>query len=108
MPRAPRLCAGCGELTSSRWCADCEPVRPPSPSSLAARDRAELLRRKEAVAQHQRRFGDWCPGWERPGHPSSDLTAAHSVAVATGGKHSRLTVLCRSCNSRQGVTPTEG
>jgi hypothetical protein len=47
-----------------------------------------------------------CPGYERPEHESRDLTAAHSVAVARGGRDSRLSVLCRSCNSRQALNPS--
>jgi len=80
--------------------------RPLSPSSIAARDPKERFRRAAAVKAHRAYHGDWCPGWEREPHASSDLTAAHALAVANGGTESRLTVLCRSCNARQSTTPT--
>lgn len=65
---------------------------------------AEQQRRARAVAQHRARHGDWCPGYEVPAHTSADLTADHVVSVAsTGGMggSGRLSVLCRSCNSRK-------
>lgn len=66
------------------------------------RDRA---RRASAVAQHRAQHGDWCPGYERPPHPSSDLTADHIIEVAAGGDdHGDLQVLCRSCNSTKAAT----
>lgn len=62
----------------------------------------ERTRRAEAVAAHRAEHGDWCPGWQRPPHPSGDLTADHVVPVGAGGaEQGDLTVLCRSCNSRK-------
>ena len=53
--------------------------------------------------------GNVCPGWEREAHevvPPNVLTAAHLDAVAAGGDESGpLGVLCRVCNSRQGINP---
>ena len=76
------------------------------------RDRA---RRKAAVDVHRAEHGDWCPGWDRPPHHSTDLTADHVIEVAAGGDpHGELQVICRSCNGAkaatrytrtQGVTP---
>lgn len=61
---------------------------------------AEDVRRAKAVAEHRAQFGDWCPGYNRPPHLSTDLTADHPIAVARGGAEDQpLTVLCRPCNS---------
>jgi 5-methylcytosine-specific restriction protein A len=47
--------------------------------------------------------GQWCPGYEIPGHYSEDLTADHTFPVGLGGDVlGPMTVLCRSCNSRRG------
>lgn len=69
-------------------------------------DPEERKRRAIAVSRWVRDNGWTCPGYERDPHPSKDLTAAHSRAVARGGTSSTLGVLCRSCNSRQWVKPT--
>lgn len=62
-------------------------------------------RRATAVAQHRAQHGDWCPGYGRPPHASTDLTADHIEEIALGGDpHGDLQVLCRSCNSRKGST----
>lgn len=108
MPRAPKKCGrqGCPELVIGRTYCAAHARRPASPSSLAARDPRERRRRSEVVAAHVLTHGWWCPGYERPAHESHDLTAAHSTAVALGGKSSRLSVLCRSCNSRQALNPS--
>nr|WP_241896032.1 MULTISPECIES: HNH endonuclease [Rhodococcus] len=46
--------------------------------------------------------GDWCPGYLRAPHSSSDLTADHIVDIQHGGSPTGpLQVLCRSCNSRK-------
>ena len=61
---------------------------------------AETRRRAQAVAHHRAVHGDWCPGWRRPPHHSTDLTADHRTPVAAGGsEQGQLAVLCRSCNS---------
>jgi len=61
---------------------------------------AETRRRAATVAEHRGRVGDWCPGWRRPPHPATDLTADHVVPVGAGGsEHGVLAVLCRPCNS---------
>ena len=64
----------------------------------------ETERRREAVADHRARFGDWCPGFHerpaRPAHPSTDLTADHEGMVVLGHPEAGpLVVRCRSCNS---------
>lgn len=103
----------------ARPCIDCE--RPCDgtrcPTCQAARDRTTLRakrarrprlpgedkRRADAVTEHRRRHGDWCPGWRRPAHPATDLTADHPHSVAAGGDERQpLAVLCRSCNGAKG------
>lgn len=106
MPRAPKKCGefGCDERVVGRtYCSRHVRV---SPSSRAANLPGERARRAAAVAAWVRVHGWVCPGYERPPHPSRDLTAAHSVAVAHGGVDSELGVLCRSCNSRQSTKPS--
>lgn len=90
---------GCPVITTA---TRCQQHRIESPTYLE-RDHAERQRRARAVAAWVAQHGWVCPGWQRPPHPSHDLTAAHSVAVANGGAHSPLTVLCRRCNSQQGT-----
>lgn len=66
------------------------------------RDAAEQKRRKAAVDAHRARYGNWCPGIGRPAHEATDLTANHVTPIARGGDpRGPLTVVCRSCNSRQ-------
>ncbi len=65
---------------------------------------AERRRRADAVTQWRDEHGDMCPGYQRPPHPASDLTADHVISVASGGREDGpLVVLCRSCNSRKGA-----
>jgi 5-methylcytosine-specific restriction protein A len=69
----------------------------------------EQRRRAAAVQTHIAAHGYWCPGWRTPPHPTRDLTADHPLAVAAGGAETQeLEILCRSCNSRKGATPTPG
>lgn len=107
MPRAPKGCAavGCDERVVGRVYCAAHALRNRSPSDLARSSRGERYRRSFAVTAWVDVNGWVCPGWERPEHPSTDLTAAHSTAVARGGVGSALFVLCRSCNARQGVDP---
>ena len=66
------------------------------------REPADRARRAASVAAHRARYGNWCPGYQRPPHHARDLTADHHTAIATGGDpHGGLRVLCRSCNSRK-------
>jgi len=108
MPRAPKACGrlGCEARVSGRTYCDEHARRPLSPSARAARDPDERARRLEAVTAWVAANGWVCPGWGRAAHESHDLTAAHSMAVALGGVGSHLSVLCRSCNSRQGTAPS--
>lgn len=74
------------------------------PTKIIGRNSKERQRRATAVAQHRARYGNICPGFQRPPHPATDLTAQHTDALILGGSTEQpLTVLCRSCNSRHGV-----
>ena len=106
MPRAPKRCGreGCEErVVGVTYCPD-HARRPPSPSSIAARDPVERARRKAVVDAWVAANGWVCPGWHRNRHPSDDLTAAHAHAVSRGGSAGPISVLCRSCNSRQALS----
>ena len=99
---AKRVCAepGCPCLiaTGSR----CNEHRRESPTGLA-RTKAERNRRARVVSAWVAEHGWVCPGWQRPEHPSQDLTADHIVPVARGGIDGPLRVLCRSCNATRGT-----
>lgn len=59
-------------------------------------------RSKRLLAQHRARYGNWCPGYDRPGHLNPDLTLDHVVPLSHGGTHrGQVQVLCRSCNDRK-------
>ncbi|HEU4544484.1 MAG TPA: hypothetical protein VFR23_25360 [Jiangellaceae bacterium] len=107
MPLRP--CLDCGTLTAGSRCRAC--ARPIEVEyTRRKRERrpytnAERERREQAVAEHRSTHGDWCPGWQRPPHETTDLTADHVYAVASGGaEDGELTVLCRPCNSAKGAT----
>jgi 5-methylcytosine-specific restriction endonuclease McrA len=94
-----RLCR-CGEAVERAPCPRCK-------QELAARkvDRSwrERQRRKRVVAAWVREHGYVCPGYGRPAHPASDLTADHITPRSGGGEHGPLRVLCRRCNSARGA-----
>jgi 5-methylcytosine-specific restriction enzyme A len=101
-----RNCLGCGRsVRGQSRCGDC--ARAHQRTKRARRpdldDAAERRRRRELVADHRARVGDWCPGLgDHPAHPSTDLVADHVIEVAAGGPASGpLRVLCRSENSRR-------
>lgn len=70
---------------------------------------SEARRRKTVVEVWRRKYGNVCPGFGRPPHVATDLTADHVVPIAAGGSPAgRLSVLCRSCNSRKGARLADG
>lgn len=104
---AKRPCLDCGALTARgpRCPTHARPVE-------RARTQAKRVRRPHLAAEDRRRadvvaawravHGDWCPGWKREPHESSDLTADHIESFAvTGREDGPLAVLCRPCNSRK-------
>lgn len=63
---------------------------------------AERQRRAAVVEAWRQEYGDWCPGYRRPGHGATDLCADHLTPVGAGGaEDGPLSVLCRPCNSRK-------
>lgn len=59
---------------------------------------------RAAVTRHRRKHGDWCPGYLVAPHRSTDLTASHPIALATGGPLLQEPIVeCRACNSRRGT-----
>jgi 5-methylcytosine-specific restriction enzyme A len=101
----PAACLGCGQQTrNGSYCRSCAPAveaRRHNP----AYDSPEWRRhRATAIAAHVRENGWICPGYNRPPHPSRDLTVDHPVALANGGAviQAAAPILCRSCNSRKG------
>lgn len=70
----------------------------------ATRTWSERKRRARAVDEHRAEHGDWCPGYQRPAHEATDLTADHIQSVAAGGRpDGPHQVLCRACNSAKGA-----
>ena len=106
MPRAPRPCFedGCPHVAVYRGrcrehAAEVERRQAQGPTKMDAR--RTRRRRAAVVAEWRRRHGDWCPGYQVPPHPATDLTAQHNDALVEGGDAGQvLTVLCRTCNSR--------
>jgi 5-methylcytosine-specific restriction protein A len=102
----PRSCLGCGVLVrGASRCPRCKAKREQAKSARrpGLKRADETRRRREAVADHRARHGDWCPGVPelgRPAHPSADLTADHVGEVRLGHAESGpLVVRCRPCNS---------
>lgn len=62
-----------------------------------ARRNADARPAAEMVVAWRELHGDWCPGWKRPGHPATDLTAEHGPHRVGSGRVA--SVLCRSCNA---------
>lgn len=109
MPRARRPCSepGCPEVAGPHGrCAthqrERERYERATVPTKRTRTTRERNRRAAAVSAHRRHHGDVCPGYDRPPHTATDLTADHVHAVADGGSPTgALTVLCRACNSRK-------
>ena len=69
----------------------------------------ERVLKAQVVKEWREAHGDWCPGYKRGGHITSDLTADHIYPVGQGGDPlGPLGVLCRSCNSRRGSDTRTG
>lgn len=94
MPRLPRPCLNCGQLTDNSRCLTCNrereriasAARPPRPHySGDYRKRAKIVR-ETAIACH------WCGGGFAPDNP---VQADH---VLQGDPASPLVASCRRCN----------
>jgi 5-methylcytosine-specific restriction enzyme A len=106
MPPKPCLQDGCRDLaySGSRCAGHQRLVERRKRARRPDYDHAERQRRARAVTAHVATFGYVCPGWRRPPHPSTDLTADHVYPVALGGpERGPLRVVCRKCNSARGV-----
>lgn len=104
-----RPCLGCGKPTRGSRCnrVGCQLPRrvyrkPNHSTRRPDYTHAERTRRAHTVRAWREQHGDWCPGYQVPPHPATDLTADHVNPVAAGGHESGpLTVLCRACNGRK-------
>jgi hypothetical protein len=108
---ALKPCLDCGTLTAAARCTACARPRERARTQAKRRRRpythAEQQRRAAAVTAWRTQHGNLCPGWQRPAHHATDLTADHIDPVGAGGSEDgALTVLCRSCNSRRGARTT--
>lgn len=99
MPYKPQArCPEC--LTLHSGTGRCNTCRQSDKHARRPEMRADQARRADVVAAWREQYGDWCPGWGRPAHEASDLTADHVQAVAAGGaERGPLGVLCTRCNS---------
>jgi len=98
-----RPCPDCGTPTAATRCVACESTYQRKRNARRAHYRGQWTTiARLAVAAHRAEYGDWCPGWQCPPHPATDLTADHVEprSLARG-----VRVLCRSCNARRGATP---
>lgn len=112
MARAQRICShpSCG-LTAKpgnglcrTHAAERDAKQRRTTPTKRTRDWAEYNRRRKTVTQWRAAHGNICPGYKRPPHPATDLTAEHITPVADIlDGNSALSVLCRSCNSRHGA-----
>lgn len=112
MARAQRICShpSCGRTAKpgSGLCtahaAERDAKQWSATPTKRTRDWREYNRRRKAVADWRARHGNICPGYRRPPHPATDLTAEHINPVADNlDGQGKLSVLCRSCNSRHGA-----
>lgn len=103
-----RVCIVCGTTTlnATSRCGK-HPRAGGTSSGRGARkvydSRAWKRLRATKLAEHRARYGDVCPGWSRPAHPSRQLTLDHVHPLAMGGAGitDAVQVLCASCNTRR-------
>lgn len=88
MARRPCLHPGCPHLTDGQ--ARCRQHERHNTTVWRTTSR-DILGRWRAT------HGDWCPGWRRPPHHSTDLTVHHTDRPQTP-----YVVLCRACNAAAG------
>lgn len=96
---AKRPCLDCGTPTPGTRCPGCQQHWDRARNARRTHyqgDWPALSRRirDEWVGAH----GWWCPGWQTPAHPSTDLTVDH---IDPRSPASGYRVLCRSCNARK-------
>lgn len=102
-PKTP--CVDCGAASAGLRCMACYRRSRPAPVGRRADldDWKARDARKRAVKAWRATQGDYCPGFEKPPHPASDLTADHPLEVVLGGdpRPGEYSILCRSCNARK-------
>ena len=103
-----KLCTVCGLLTSRAGSRCAEHARQSNRSRHNALYSTRAWQRLSARVLRAWRgeHGNWCPGYQRPAHPASDLTVDHVVPLAAGGAPfdiGNCAVLYRSCNSTEGA-----
>jgi 5-methylcytosine-specific restriction enzyme A len=108
MSNLPRRCIDCRGLSQTSPCLTCQRRRArnarPNPTN-ATRDWQERQRRAATVQAWVATHGWTCPGYQRPAHPATDLTADHVTPIGAGGDpRGDLAVLCRSCNGAKSAT----
>ena len=98
MPLRP--CLDCGTPTQRTRCPAhtraLEAARPPRRAK--GRYDARWVKLRAIAIRNQ----PWCSGYERPPHPSNDLTGDHRDPLGGETRFVRLEdidVLCRSCNA---------
>jgi 5-methylcytosine-specific restriction protein A len=107
-----KLCTVCGVATSRPGSRCTDHTRQSNRSRHNALYSTQAWQRLSARVLRAWRgeHGNWCPGYNRPAHPASDLTVDHVVPLTTGGAPfdvGNTAVLCPSCNSTKGAS-TEG
>ena len=88
MARRPCLTPGCPNLTNGR--PRC-PTHERHQTTLWKNTSAHIL------TDWRNLHGNWCPGYNRPGHHTPHLAAHH-----TDNPNAPYTVLCHSCNAAAG------
>lgn len=107
-----RICLRCGGSTAKPsgrgLCPDCQADYDANRPARAVYDsRAWRQLSARSIASWVARNGWTCPGYQRPAHPSRDLTLDHPHALAQGGAPlpRKPGILCRSCNGRKQANP---
>lgn len=92
-------CLGCGMPTfNGSRCPRCAGGHRRARRNPIYDQRAWRVRRVTDLQAHRQRYGNWCPGYGVPAHPSSDLTLDH---IIPGSLEGGTQVLCRGCNTRK-------
>ncbi len=110
--RAVKLCTVCGVATSRPGSRCTEHARQSNRSRHNALYSTRQWQRLSArvLRAWRGQHGNWCPAYQRDGHPASDLTVDHVVPLAAGGAAldiGNCAVLCRSCNSTKGASEAD-
>ena len=104
-----KLCTVCGVVTSHAGSRCTEHARQSNRSrhNVLYSTRAWQRLSARVLRAWRGEHGSWCPGYNRPAHPASDLTVDHVIPLAADGAPfdvANTSVLCRSCNSTKGAS----